>query len=83
MLTRKASRAIFSITNTGPGIPPAMQPHLFQRFFRADQSRHSEGTGLGLNIATELARANGAELALAEATEGRTTFVLKMPCPEQ
>ncbi len=81
-LRREASRAIFSITNTGPGIPPAMQPHLFQRFFRADQSRHSEGTGLGLNIATELARANGAELTLAEATEGRTTFVLKMPCPE-
>ena len=79
-LRREDSRAIFSITNTGPGIPPAMQPRLFERFFRADHARHGEGTGLGLNIAAELAKANGAEVTLEESQNDRTTLRVSAPC---
>ncbi len=79
-LRREGDRAIFSITNSGPGIPSEMQPRLFERFFRADHSRQGEGTGLGLNIAAELARANGAEVILEEADINRTTLRLSVPC---
>ncbi|MEQ1853457.1 MAG: ATP-binding protein, partial [Chthoniobacteraceae bacterium] len=44
-LRREDARAIFSITNTGPGIPAEVQPRLFERFFRADHARQGEGTG--------------------------------------
>ena len=71
--------AVFTISNTGSGIPAEAQPRLFERFFRADAARTSEGAGLGLNIAYELARANGAELRLVESAEDKTTFQVRMP----
>ncbi len=79
-LERDGSSAVFSITNTGPAIPPEKQQRLFERFFRADSARPGEGTGLGLNIAFELARANGSEVALVESVDDRTTFRVRMPC---
>lgn len=79
-LRREGTRAVFSITNTGPGIPAEMQPRLFERFFRADRARHGEGTGLGLNIAAELARANGAEVILERSDAERTTLLVTIPC---
>ncbi len=71
--------AVFTIANTGPGIPAAAQPRLFERFFRADAARTSEGAGLGLNIAYELARANGAELRLLESDGEHTRFQVRVP----
>ena len=79
-LQREATRAVFTITNTGPGIPLEMQPRLFERFFRVDHARHGEGTGLGLNIASELAKANGAEVTLEESRKDRTTLQVGMLC---
>lgn len=46
----------------------------------ANQSRHTEGNGLGLNIAAELARANGATVALGESHADRTTLLVTIPC---
>lgn len=79
-LHRDGTRAVFTITNTGPGIPLEMQPRLFERFFRVDHARHGEGTGLGLNIASELAKANGAEVIFVELQDNRTTIQVSMPC---
>lgn len=77
---------VFRIGNTGAGIPGAMRAELFQRFFRMDASRAREGaaagSGLGLSLSHEIARANCGELALDEqsSTEGWTEFVLTLPC---
>lgn len=73
-LEREGTHAVFTISNTGPGIPLEMQPRLFERFFRVDHARHGEGTGLGLNIASKLAEANGAEVTLARSRNDRTTL---------
>ena len=81
-LRREGNAAIFLITNTGPGIPAEMQPRLFERFFRADRARQGEGTGLGLNIAAELAKANGARVELEESNSDRTMLRVSMPCCE-
>ena len=78
-LSSSDDHAVFTISNSGPGIPVEAQPRLFERFFRADAARTSEGAGLGLNIAYELARANGAELRLVESAEDKTTFQVRMP----
>lgn len=79
-LCRQGSRAVFTITNTGSGIPQEMQPRLFERFFRVDHARHGEGTGLGLNIASELAKANGGEVTLVESADDKTTLRVSLPC---
>ena len=70
--------AVFTIANTGPAIPAEAQPRLFERFFRADAARTSEGAGLGLNIACELARANGAELHLLESADDHTRLEVRI-----
>jgi heavy metal sensor kinase len=73
-------RVIFTVCNTGPGIPPADQPKIFERFYRADraQAGNVDGIGLGLSLAREIVRAHGGELALKESRPGRTCFTLSL-----
>lgn len=69
------------VCNSGPGIPPADQPRLFDRFFRTDavRSRHVDGVGLGLSLAREIVRAHHGNLTLKESQPGRTSFTLTVP----
>lgn len=48
---RNGRRSRVTITDTGVGIPASALPHVFERFFRADQARSRGGAGLGLPIA--------------------------------
>ncbi|HEY1050320.1 MAG TPA: ATP-binding protein [Prosthecobacter sp.] len=79
-LVQQEGVAVFTIANTGPGIPLQHQPRLFERFFRGDaaRNRQTDGFGLGLNIATELARANGAEIRLLGSQQDRTVFEVRL-----
>lgn len=67
------------IANTGTPIPPERQAHVFDRFSRGFSDERIAGTGLGLSLARELARAQGGEIALAESTADRTEFRLRLP----
>lgn len=70
-----------AVSDTGPGIPPADLPHLFERFYRSSASETSgrKGHGLGLAIAREIVRAHGGEIwATSELGRG-TTFVFTLP----
>lgn len=79
-LSPQDAQIVFSVINTGPAIPVENQQRLFDRFFRGDKAhtRQTDGFGLGLNIATELARANGAELRLVSSKEDETVFEVRM-----
>ena len=50
-----------AVTDDGPGFPPGTTERVFERFYRADPSRTGSGSGLGLSIVRELARAHGGE----------------------
>lgn len=54
----------FSVSDTGPGIPPEDEPHLFERFFRGQAAKQSgaSGTGLGLAIAREIVSRHGGRI---------------------
>jgi signal transduction histidine kinase len=67
-----------SVSNAGEPIPPAALERLFQPFFRADVQPSKQGLGLGLYIASEIARAHGGVLQVTSTPE-ETRFVFKMP----
>jgi two-component system heavy metal sensor histidine kinase CusS len=73
-------RATISVANTGETIPADHLPRLFDRFYRADPSRHrsDEGVGLGLAIARSIVRAHGGGASVGS-TAGVTTFTLELP----
>ena len=71
-----------TVSDTGPGIPAADLPHLFERFYRSKASENGatrKGYGLGLAITREIVRAHGGEIwATSEPGQG-TTFVFTLP----
>jgi len=80
-LVLRAGRAVLSVSNTGTPIPEQDRARIFERFYRADKSRSRriEGTGLGLSLAREIARAHGGDLMLERSDNERTAFVLTIP----
>ena len=68
---------VIAVSNGGTPIPPAVLEKLFEPFFRG-QDRVSQGLGLGLHIASEIARAHGGTL-VARSDDVATTFVFTMP----
>lgn len=62
--------AELSITDRGPGIPDAEKPKVFDRFYRADSSRQSEGNGLGLSLVAAIAGLHGISIELNDANPG-------------
>jgi len=61
-----------SVANTGPGIAPADLPHVFKRFWRADESRSLPGNGLGLSLVQAIVASYGGKI-LCKSTPGEWT----------
>ena len=78
-LTQAERRAVLTVENGGPPIPPEVLPHLFERFYRADGSRTQGGFGLGLAIARQIVqRHKGAITAASDARATRFTVTLPL-----
>lgn len=80
VLTAADGGAVVSIFNTGEPIAPEHLPRLFDRFYRADPSRHrnGEGAGLGLAITKSIVNAHGGHVGVRSDTEG-TVFEVRLP----
>ncbi|GAA3162987.1 HAMP domain-containing sensor histidine kinase [Planomonospora alba] len=72
--------AVLHVTDTGPGIPAGLLPHVFERFARGDgsRSRAAGSTGLGLAIVHAVVAAHGGTVE-AESAPGRTRFTVRLP----
>jgi signal transduction histidine kinase len=70
-------RAILTVEDQGPGVPPAQQGQVFERFYRVDGGL-AAGSGLGLAIAKELAELMGGTIEL-DSRPGSTAFRLELP----
>ncbi|WP_232211625.1 sensor histidine kinase [Nocardioides sp. CF8] len=71
-----------SVLDAGPGVPEAFRQHLFERFSReAETARQVMGSGLGLFITCELARANGGDLIHRPARPRGSEFVIILRQP--
>ncbi|MFC7583546.1 ATP-binding protein [Nonomuraea antimicrobica] len=67
----------------GPGIPAELRERVFERFTRLDRtrSRDTGGSGLGLPIARDIARAHGGEIKIVEGPDTRVS--LRIPLADQ
>ncbi|MGX7757331.1 sensor histidine kinase [Streptomyces angustmyceticus] len=78
-LTFSSGELDLTVRDHGPGIAEADLPHVFDRFYRAEAARALPGSGLGLAMARQIARAHGAELTAERAPGGGALFRLRLP----
>ncbi len=71
---------VIAVHNEGPPIRPADRERIFERFYRAEESRHrASGTGLGLSIAKKAAEAHGGRTWVVSEERTGTTFFFALP----
>ncbi|MBC6432054.1 HAMP domain-containing histidine kinase [Nostoc sp. HG1] len=77
----EASLLWIAVMDTGIGIAPENLPHVFERFWRADQSRdrHSGGTGIGLTISRRLIELQGGQIQVESVLGVGSTFRFFLP----
>ena len=81
---RDGDSCLLSISDTGPGIPSEELPKIFERFYRSDSARKSEGGGhgLGLSIARIIVKAHGGKLRVRSKVGNGSTFIVELPCQQ-
>jgi heavy metal sensor kinase len=78
--SREPGFSTLSVEDTGRGIAPDDIPHLFERFYRVDQSRsHGSGAGLGLAITEGIVRAHGGKVEITSQLGQGSLFLVKLP----
>ena len=72
---------VLTVTNSGAPIPTEKAEHIFERFYRVDESRVREkgGYGLGLSIAQKIIEKHHGEIGLAFSNENGTCFEVRLP----
>lgn len=74
--------AIIKVSDEGQGVSEKDKPHLFERFYRADDARNSqqgEGAGLGLAICKHIVLAHGGSISVESRPGEGATFIVKLP----
>jgi len=74
------TRLSLVVEDNGPGLPPEARAEVLKRGARLDESE--PGSGLGLSIVDELARAYGGDLTLSDSTMGGLKVTLELPRAE-
>lgn len=70
-----------SVADSGSGIPMDALPHLFERFYQANNQKHAKagGTGVGLSLTKELVKAMHGHISVQSTVEVGSTFFVKLP----
>ena len=78
---RRLETVTVEVSDTGIGIPAQDLPHVFERFYRSDESRSSEtgGFGIGLSIAKTLSELMGGSIKVDSEEDIGTTFTVRIP----
>ena len=84
--SREGDHYLIRVADQGEGVPPDLQPRIFERFFRADKARaraetESGGAGLGLSIALWIAEAHHGRLELTHSDSSGSLFTVTLPAP--
>lgn len=80
-LSKKNNSVCVTVEDNGPGIPDSEKEHIFERFYRLDDSRARDtgGTGLGLAIAKEAVQLHGGSIEVKNSENGGSIFSITLP----
>lgn len=80
-LAETAGKAVIEVRDHGDGIPKSLRDKVFERFYRADNSRNREtgGSGLGLSIVKTIVTRHGGDVKALETPGGGATFRITLP----
>ncbi|WP_416954707.1 sensor histidine kinase [Nocardioides sp. T5] len=70
---------VLTVDDQGEGVAEADRPHVFERFYRAEESRAMPGSGLGLAIVRQVIDRHGGQLQVTDAPGGGARFALWLP----
>ena len=73
------AEAVLTVRDSGPGVPEAEQPRIWERLYRGDQSRSQSGLGLGLSLVRAIVEAHGGRVGMSNAAEGGAVFRVSLP----
>jgi len=79
MIRENDGEVAIQVVDTGPGIPAELHERIFHRFFRAESSRTSSGSGLGLSFARAIAREHGGDIRVSSGPGRGACFILTLP----
>lgn len=81
VLGSNGDRASIAVSDSGPGVPPALRDAIFERFRQGDggSARRFGGTGLGLAIAKDFVELHGGTIMVGDAPEGGALFRIDLP----
>ena len=80
-ITVRLASGVLTVDDQGPGIRPEDQPHVFERFWRSEESRSMPGSGLGLAIVKQVVDQHGGRVVVSQAPGGGTRMSLSLPAP--
>jgi len=73
------SDGTLTVADRGPGVPDEALPHVFDRFYRADEARGLPGSGLGLAIVQQVVEGHGGSITLTNREGGGAVATLRLP----
>ena len=78
-LTRLGGTVSLTVEDTGPGLPATERGKIFQRFYRSEIARQTQGNGLGLSLVAAIAKLHDATVSVHPAVTGGCRFDLSFP----
>jgi len=78
-VTVRLADGVLTVDDQGTGVAETDRPHVFERFYRAEESRAMPGSGLGLAIVRQVVDRHGGQIEVTEAPSGGARFALWLP----
>jgi two-component system, OmpR family, sensor histidine kinase MprB len=75
----RLNHGTLTVDDQGPGIAPADRDHVFDRFYRSQESRSMPGSGLGLSIVRQVIERHSGDVRVDQSDDGGTRMVLQLP----
>jgi two-component system sensor histidine kinase MprB len=82
VIVELAADGTLTVADRGPGVPSEALPHVFDRFFRADEARSLPGSGLGLAIVQQVVEGHGGTIDVRNREGGGAVATLRLPVGE-
>jgi two-component system sensor histidine kinase MprB len=75
----RLNHGTLTVEDDGPGIAPGDREHVFERFYRSEESRSMPGSGLGLSIVRQVIERHSGVVRVDDSDRGGTRMVLQVP----